>query len=154
MSNRAEKKIETITDLGRKFSDTTILLHEAIAAKAGLSGADHKYLGILMQHGAMTAGQLANLTGLTTGAVTGVIDRLEKKSLVKREFSPDDRRKIMIVVQYEKAMQLLGNVFGVLQKRMMNVMDEFSDDETAVIEKYLIATIKAMNDVTDQLKSG
>src|SRR5690606_27842952 len=95
--NIDEKNIETIVALGRNFSDTTILLHEQIAAKAGLSSADHKYLGILMQHGAMTAGQLASLTGLSTGAVTGVIDRLEKKELVRREFNPEDRRKISIV---------------------------------------------------------
>jgi hypothetical protein len=48
-------------------------LHEAIARKAGRSGTDHKYLGLIIQNGAMTAGELSKLTGLTTGAVTGVI---------------------------------------------------------------------------------
>ena len=71
-------------------------MHEAVGRKAGLSGTDHKYLGFLMQNGQMTAGELSNLTGLTTGAITGLIDRFEKKRLVKRQFAEDDRRKVII----------------------------------------------------------
>ncbi len=55
-------------------------MHEAIAKSAGLTGTDHKYLGLIIQHGEMTAGKLSKLTGLTTGAITGLIDRLEKRS--------------------------------------------------------------------------
>lgn len=75
----AKEQIAAISQLGRQFSDATILMHEAIANKAGLTGTDHKYLGYLTRHGPMTAGELAKYTGLTTGAVTGLIDRLEKK---------------------------------------------------------------------------
>jgi DNA-binding MarR family transcriptional regulator len=146
-----KKNIDAINELGRKFSDTTILMHESIAAKAGLSGADHKYLGILIQHGPMTAGQLSKLTGLTTGAVTGVIDRLEKKELVKRELDKDDRRKIMIVPHYENAMKLLGGVFTELQNKMVKLMTTFTEKETEIIEKYLLASIEAMHEVIDIL---
>lgn len=153
MAGRLDKKsIETINALGRQFSDTTLLMHEIIAAKAGLSGADHKYLGILMQNGAMTAGQLSNLTGLTTGAITGVIDRLEKKKLVKRESDKEDRRKIMIVPNYENAMKLLGGIFGELQERMVKMMASFTEKEAEIIEKYLIASISVMKEVTEKFK--
>jgi DNA-binding MarR family transcriptional regulator len=151
-NHKADKKFDLINDLGRKFSDTTILLHENIAAKVGLSGADHKYLGILMQNGAITAGEFSNLTGLTTGAVTGVIDRLEKKNLVKREFDKNDRRKIMIVPNHENAMKILGGIFTSLQERMVKVMASFTDEETEIIEKYLYSTIEAMNDVIEKIK--
>lgn len=148
-----KKNIDAITKLGRKFSDTTLLMHENIAAKAGLSGADHKYLGILIQHGAMTAGQLSKLSGLTTGAVTGVIDRLEKKKLVKRELGKDDRRKIMIVPHYENVMKLLGGVFSELQTKMVNLMDNFTEEETKIIEKYLLASIEAMDEIIASIHS-
>jgi DNA-binding MarR family transcriptional regulator len=151
-NHKADKKFDLINDLGRKFSDTTILLHENIAAKVGLSGADHKYLGILMQNGAITAGEFSTLTGLTTGAVTGVIDRLEKKNLVKREFDKNDRRKIMIVPNHENAMKILGGIFTSLQERMVKVMASFTDEETEIIEKYLYSTIEAMNDVIEKIK--
>jgi DNA-binding MarR family transcriptional regulator len=68
----------------KRYSDTSILVHEAIARKAGLSGTDHKYLGLLMDKGPMTAGQFSQLTGLTGGAITGLIDRLEEKKLARR----------------------------------------------------------------------
>ncbi|WP_314509005.1 helix-turn-helix domain-containing protein [Xanthocytophaga agilis] len=56
-------------------------MHEAVARKAGLSGTDHKYLGFLIEKEQITAGEFSTLTGLTTGAVTGLIDRFEKKDL-------------------------------------------------------------------------
>ena len=64
-----------IRKLNQLLSYTSIQMHEAVARKAGLSGTDHKYLGFLIEKGQMTAGELSNLTGLTTGEVTGLIDR-------------------------------------------------------------------------------
>jgi DNA-binding transcriptional ArsR family regulator len=89
--------LETIGRLGKQISDTTILMHEAIAKKAGLTGTDHKYLSLLIDKGKLTAGELSTLTGLSTGAATGLIDRFEKKKLVKREFDKTDRRKVYII---------------------------------------------------------
>lgn len=143
--------VKVIGDLGREFSDATLFLHESIAASAGLSGADHKYLSILMKHGPMTAGQLAEQSGLTTGAVTGVINRLEKRELVKREFDPEDRRKIIIVPQYQNAMALLGGIFAELQGKILALLATFSEDERSTIEKYLRESIKVMQEITQNL---
>lgn len=144
----SENQIRAITNLGRLFSDTTILLHEAIARKAGLTGTDHKYLGFLIQKGAMTAGEFSKITGLTTGAVTGLVDRLEKKKLARRQFDKEDRRKIIIVPNNENATKLLGATFTDLQSRMVNLISTFSEREIDIIEKYLISTIDIMKDVT------
>jgi len=151
MSN---EQIQTINELGRLFFDATILMHQAIARKAGLTGTDHKYLGLLIEKGAITAGEFAQLTGLTTGAVTGLVDRLEKKKLAKREFDKDDRRKIMIVPETNNAMQLLGGTFAILQSRIIEMMSNFSDEEKTIIEKYLRSTIATMNDITNGLNQN
>ncbi len=82
MSN---KEITSLRKLHQQYSYTLLQMHEAIGRKAGMSGTEHKYLGFLLQKGAMTAGEFASLTGLTTGAVTNVIDRFERKKLVKRQ---------------------------------------------------------------------
>lgn len=74
---------EQFREASRQYSDASIFMHEAIARKAGLSSADHKYLGLILPYDTITAGEISKLTGLTTGAVTGLIDRLEKKSLLK-----------------------------------------------------------------------
>ncbi len=62
---------------GRELSAATIMFHQAIADRLGLNPTDHKCLDLLASKGLMTAGELAEMTGLTTGAITGVIDRLE-----------------------------------------------------------------------------
>lgn len=146
--------VQSISDMGREFSDITILMHEAIAQKAGLSGTDHKYLGILMKNGPVLAGELSKLTGLTTGAVTGVIDRLEKNNLVKREPSKYDRRKIMIVPNTETAKKLLGSSFADLQKKMISLISKLNENEIKIIEKYMISTMEIMRRITNNLNKS
>src|ERR1700682_2518873 len=150
----SEEKIKAISELGKRFSDATIFMHEAIAKKANLSGTDHKYLGLIIQNGEMTAGDLSKLTGLTTGAVTGLIDRLEKKKLVKRKFDKTDRRKILILPHHENFRKLLGKVFSDLQNRMIDHFAKLSTSDTKIIERYLLATIEIMREVTDNLRIG
>ena len=148
-----KQQIQSISDLGKRFSDSTILMHEAIARKAGLTGTDHKYLGFLIKNGAMTAGEFSKLTGLTTGAITGLVDRLEKKKLAKRQFDKDDRRKIIIVPNTENATKLLGASFSDLQEKMVNLISTLSEEEQKIIEKYLFSTIDVMNDVTNTINN-
>ncbi|HYJ09968.1 MAG TPA: MarR family transcriptional regulator [Polyangiaceae bacterium] len=140
--------------LGRQFSDATILLHTAIARKAGLSGTDHKYLGMLIQQGAMTAGDFAKITGLTSGAITGLVDRLEKKKLVRRLPDKHDRRRVSIVPDAARAQKLLGTLFSDLQRRMSENLVRFDAREIAIIEKYMISTIEIMREATQAIKGS
>ena len=80
----------------RHLATATILFHQAIADRLGMHLTDHKCGDILVQTGPITAGELAERTGLTTGAITGVIDRLEKAGFVRRVKDPDDRRRVII----------------------------------------------------------
>ncbi|HMO39820.1 MAG TPA: MarR family transcriptional regulator [Saprospiraceae bacterium] len=142
MSKKKEVKIslvQKINALSRDFSTLTVLMHQAIAEKAGLSGTDHKYIDLLLEHGSMTAGRLAELSGLTTGAATGMIDRLEKIDLVRRERDPNDRRKVVVVLNKEKAFERIGPAFKQMQSDLGKLYDAFSDAELKVIEKYLTA---------------
>ena len=70
-----------------------MLFHHAVAERLGLGPADHKCLDLLVERGSMTSSQLAAITGLTTGAITGVVNRLEAAGYVQRQPDPDDRRK-------------------------------------------------------------
>jgi len=144
--------IEEINSAGREMSTVTIIFHQTIAEKAGLSGADHKYLDFLFREGAMTAGRLAELTGLTTGAVTGIIDRLEKKDLVKRESDPSDRRKVLVVPRIEKAMELLGPLFQSLQTELASIYDDFTVQDLEVIRMYLTNTIEYFERKTQSIR--
>ncbi|SKC81703.1 MarR family winged helix-turn-helix transcriptional regulator [Ohtaekwangia koreensis] len=136
----------------RKYSDTSILMHEAISRKAGLSGTDHKYLGLLIQEGPMTAGELSQRTGLTGGAITGLMDRLEKKKLAKREFDKEDRRKVFIVANEANAMKLLAPLFKELQQKTAKLLNSYSDKEIEIIKKYMLDATEVMNEVLENLK--
>ena len=128
-------------------------MHETIAQKAGVSGTDHKYLGYLLQKGAMTAGELSNLTGLTTGAITGLIDRFEKKNLVKRKFAEDDRRKVMIEPNTKKIMALFEPLYKEYRSKSEKLLASFSKEEIKVIETYFSKAIEIMNDTTNKLSN-
>ncbi|WP_447636178.1 MarR family transcriptional regulator [Flavobacterium microcysteis] len=135
----------------RQYSDASIFMHEAIARKAGLAGSDHKYLGLILQHKELTAGELSKLTGLTSGAVTGLIDRLEKKKLLKRKFTKDDRRKVIIVPDEENAMKLLQPLFVELQQKTTALIASFSPSEMEAIKRYFLEATTIMKEVTDSM---
>ncbi|GAB4051182.1 MarR family transcriptional regulator [Spirosoma litoris] len=126
-------------------------MHEAVARKAGLPGTDHKYLGFLLQKGQMTAGELSSLTGLTTGAVTGLIDRFEKKGLVQRLFAEDDRRKVIIVPNTENIMTLIAPLYKEFRSKSAELLASFSDEEINVIATYLSKAIDIMTATTTTL---
>jgi DNA-binding MarR family transcriptional regulator len=138
------EQLDHIRRLSQHYAYTYIQMHEAIGRKAGLPGTDHKYLGFLLQKGRMTAGELATLTGLTTGAVTGLIDRLENKKLVKRVFAENDRRKVFIEPNNKKIMALLEPLYRQFRTDTDNLFATFSSRELKVLEKYFSKAIQLM----------
>ena len=145
--------IQQFRTASRQYSDASIFMHEAIARKAGLTGSDHKYLGLILQHKELTAGDLSKLTGLTTGAVTGLIDRLEKKKLLKRQFTKDDRRKVMIVPNEENTMKLLQPLFLELQQNTSDLIATFSLTEIQAIERYFTEATAIMKQTTNNINN-
>lgn len=134
-----------IRKLSQRYAYTSIQLHESIGRKIGLLGTDHKYLGFIIQKGQMTAGELAVLTGLTTGAVTGLIDRFESKNLVKRKSDKTDRRKIIIVPNVDKITKLITPFYKNFQNNTDELFSSFTVKELSVLEKYFHEVLEIMN---------
>ena len=145
--------ISLFREASRAYSDASIFMHEAIARKAGLSSADHKYLGLILQYESITAGEISKLTGLTTGAVTGLIDRLEKKDLLKRQFIREDRRKVVIIPNVKNSKKLLGPIFDELQKKTLSLIAAFSQKEIESIERYFREATLLMKETADHLNN-
>jgi DNA-binding MarR family transcriptional regulator len=143
--NSAQKT--QLRKLNQLHAYTTIQMHEMIARTAGISGTDHKYLGFLIQKGQMTAGELATVTGLTTGAVTGLIDRFEKKKLVKRQFDKEDRRKIYIVPNIVNIMSLMEPLYKDYRTLIEKLIASFSEKELTVIETFISNSIEIMDQI-------
>lgn len=137
----------------QQYAYVSLQMHETIARKAGFSGTDHKYLGFFLQKGALTAGELAAFSGLTTGAVTGLIDRFERKKLVKRQFDKNDRRKVIIVPNSEKIIALFEPFYKEFQEQTEKLIATFTDKEITVIESYLLQAIKLMSETNNKLNN-
>jgi DNA-binding MarR family transcriptional regulator len=148
----ANDSIIELRKLSQQYAYTSLQMHETIARKAGFGGTDHKYLGFFLQKGNLTAGELAELTGLTTGAVTGLIDRFEKKNLVKRQFDATDRRKVIIVPDSKKIMSLFEPFYKDFQDETDNLIATFSDEEINIIESYFVKALALMNETNNKFK--
>ena len=146
----ADDIVIAVRKLSQQYAYTSIRMHETVARKAGFSGTDHKYLGFFLQRGKLTAGELAELTELTTGAVTGLIDRFEEKGLVKRELDKKDRRKVIIVPDNKKIMGLLEPFYKEFQKESERLIASFSADEMKTIESYFTKAIALMDQTNDK----
>ncbi|MDJ1506921.1 MarR family winged helix-turn-helix transcriptional regulator [Xanthocytophaga agilis] len=144
--------ITRVRKLSQQYAYTSIQMHENIARKAGLSGTDQKYLGFFLVKGAMTAGELGEVTGLTSGAVTGLIDRFEKKELVRREFAQEDRRKVMVVPDTDKIMKLLAPLYVDYRSRSEEMIRSFTERDLEIIETFLQRSIELMTETTNQFK--
>lgn len=148
----SKENIIDIRKLSQKYAYTSIQMHESIARNAGFSATDHKYLGFFLQKGNLTAGELAELTGLTTGAITGLIDRFEKKNLVKRQFDSSDRRKVIIVPDSKKIIKLFEPYYKEFQTETEKLIANFSLEEIKIIETYILKSIELMNNTNKKIK--
>jgi DNA-binding MarR family transcriptional regulator len=108
-------------------------------------------MDILYLEGRVTAGRLAEVTGLTTGAITGVVDRLEKAGLVRRERDENDRRKVFIAVVPEAAMKI-GQFYVPMQRAMEKVFNTYSDEELRLLLRFATEGYKSVLAATAALK--
>jgi DNA-binding MarR family transcriptional regulator len=102
--------------------------------------------------GRMTAGRLAELTGLTTGAITGVIDRMEKAGFVRRERDDSDRRKVFIAPVPERLAEI-GRFYELMQRVMHKQSDAYTDAELKLLLRYATESYHSILEATNQLKT-
>src|SRR5690242_21027624 len=123
-----------------------------VADLAGISSADMDCIDFVNVEGRMTAGRLAELTGLTTGAITGLVDRMEKAGFVRRERDEEDRRKVYIAIVPE-ALGKVGRFYEPLQKAVTKNWEGYSDAELKLTLRFMSEGYETMLGVLDDLKS-
>lgn len=122
----------------RQMSTGAIMFHQAIADRLGLHATDHKCADLIMRHGAMTSGRLAELTGLTTGAITGVVDRLESRGLARRATDPHDRRRVIVeLVKNDTIECQMRDLFSGIAEGTRALLDGYSDAELELILDFV-----------------
>jgi|SRR5215468_4901412 len=121
----------------RQLSAATIMFHQAVADRLGMNVTDHKCADLLERNGPLTAGELAQRTGLTTGAITGVIDRLEQAGFVRRAKDPGDRRRVIIEPCYKRMGQVIGPLFESMGRAAAALCARYSTEELGVIRDFV-----------------
>lgn len=138
---------------GRAHSTATVMFHAAMAEHFGLSPTDWKCAGIIELEGPLTAGQLAELTGLTTGAITGLVDRLEKGGFVRRESDPHDRRRVIIRALPASYQARVDALFSSLLESFSQLTATYSDADLALILDFMKRSASVMQQETAKLRA-
>ena len=116
----------------RRSSAAGVLHGQTIARRAGINATDMECLDLIIMGEPATAGEIGRRTGLSSGAVTGLIDRLEKLGLVERTADPNDRRKVLVKVR-EDRIGPIARPFEPLAKRMQALLASYSRDELKLL---------------------
>jgi DNA-binding MarR family transcriptional regulator len=139
--------------MGRELSNAIVFFHEAVASHLGVSAAEWKCLGMLDQHGPSTAGRLAELSGFSSGAITGIVDRLERGGYVRRERHSSDRRSVIVrPVGIKNVREQVMPIFRSLMTAMSEVAGHYSAKELASIDKFFRETTEVLRKETAKLK--
>lgn len=134
--NDRQQLIADVQQTMRRTSALGVLFSHAVAERLDMRQADLETLDILQLSGPVTAGRLAELTGLSTGAITGLVDRLATAGYVRRERDDSDRRKVIIHLQPDAIVRDIAPLFAPMGKRMWQLMDEYTDDELRTIRDH------------------
>jgi len=139
--------------MGRELSNAVVFFHEAIASHLGMTAADWKCLGLLGQYGPSPPRRLAELSGFTTGAITGIVDRLERAGYARREAHPTDRRSVIIcALQAEWIEKRVAPIFQSLMIAMAEVSSKFTAAELSAIAEFLAEATAVLRAETAKLK--
>jgi DNA-binding MarR family transcriptional regulator len=135
-SSARDQLIQALMTEYRYVSANSVMFSQALADRAGIPSTDNECLDFLMLKGPATAGQLAQLTGLTTGAITAVIDRLEKAGFVQREQDKKDRRRVIVVPNEAKILAEIVPYAMPMGEAMAAICADFTDDELDAILRF------------------
>ncbi|WP_329488315.1 MarR family transcriptional regulator [Kitasatospora sp. NBC_01246] len=128
-----------------------------IAARLGLNVTDLTCLGFVIEAAMagepLAAGDLAERAQLTTGAVTGVLNRLEKSGYARREADPADRRRVRVVME-DSAQARILQVYGPMYERFGRLFADYTPDEIAVLADWFTRAKALMRESLDEIREG
>ncbi|VVE38587.1 MarR family transcriptional regulator [Pandoraea cepalis] len=150
-TNRNDLVAGIVRSLGRRLAVYTALYHAALAEQLGLNVTDLNALDLILEIESITAGQLAELMGVSSGGITTVIDRLERAGFVEREKNPHDRRMVMIHPIEERCAQI-EQFLSSVSRELTAVSAAYDQSELAAIHDFLVQSIRTLKSETFRLR--
>lgn len=138
----------TVVDPGaswRRLVARALVFHEAVAERLGINATDLKCLELAVGEEDITPSRLAELTGLTSGAITGVLDRLERRGFVRREADPNDRRRVVVRVDPARAAEITA-LYAPFVAATSGLLDGWSPAQRSALTEYLAGVGGALED--------
>jgi DNA-binding MarR family transcriptional regulator len=139
--------------IGFQLSTATVLFHAAVAERFGVGATELKCYSLLRQAGQLTAGELGERVGLTTGAITGVVDRLEAGGLIRRVRDPKDRRRVVLELlsNPEREHQLLA-LYEPLGRGIGTLVAGYNEAEREILLQFLRRATELLTMETARLR--
>ncbi|HYZ85946.1 MAG TPA: MarR family transcriptional regulator [Bryobacteraceae bacterium] len=149
----ARELLERIGVAVREMGAQSVLASEVIADIFGLHKTDLESLDLIyLRGGACTAGELSRATGLTSGSVTALIDRLVKAGYVVREADPNDRRRQIVRIRPE-AIAPIQAVYAPMQTEMFKLWSGYGERELEIVEDFIARSTQLHADYLERLRT-
>jgi DNA-binding MarR family transcriptional regulator len=140
--------IDELSQSVQRSSALTVIHTNAIADKVGLSATEFEAIDLIANNQPISAGQLARFCGLTSGAITGLIDRLEKGGYVRRKGDPNDRRRVLIEhVHAPEIEQKVRELYRPIGAAFYNLINAYTAEQI----KFLVDHTNEMNEKVESI---
>jgi DNA-binding MarR family transcriptional regulator len=150
-----EQSIARMADVMRDFMANAVLFQDAVARTGGLNGTDLQAVSLLMTQGPATPGELAERTGLSAGgAITAVIDRLEKAGYVSRQRDQADRRRVIVTADVGKVLEQVGPIYGRVGARWAAYLDTLTDEQIELANELFARASQINREEIELLKES
>ena len=128
--------MEALNRAMRAVSGQGVLYSQAMAERLGINSTDLECLDVILMRGPVTAGELARASGLTTGAITGVVDRLQAAGFATRDEDPTDRRKVLVRV-LPAVERRVAPISKPMEQGVLALLSTYGDKDLALILDFL-----------------
>ena len=152
MANSHKAELVRQVNMGaREYGISTVLFRHAVGELLGVNVTDMECLALIFFKGLATPSQLAQYTGLTSGATTAMLDRLEKAHLIERRPNPHDRRGTLIVLTNERTEEI-GGMFASGRAAIEKMTSSYSEKELEIISSYFARLVSLWTEERERLQ--
>jgi DNA-binding MarR family transcriptional regulator len=155
MTKKRQTKAELMAALGQAFRESqnrAQAFDELAAERLGINLTDLRCMDLIEQHGGLTAGELAEAAHLTTGAVTAVLDRLERAGYARRVRDRVDRRRVRAHLT-AKAEEAAGAIWGPIAEESPSLLDRYTTEEISLVLDVMRRSAEFQDRHIERLKS-